>query len=74
MPDRYDIDRNNGFLPGNPPLQELSKDYDQWEEIASSLSGLLNARSFRSTVEAMPVISDISTLKTSAEIERAMLL
>ncbi|HCF72244.1 MAG: hypothetical protein CMK60_05160 [Proteobacteria bacterium] len=74
MSDRYGIDPNNGFLPGKAPLQALPQAYAQWDEIAGSLSELLNAHSFRSTVEAMPVISDITALETSAELERAMLL
>ena len=72
--ENYGIDLESGFLPCSPPLQVLPELYAPWEEMASSLSGLLNAHAFRSAVETMPLITDLTPLKTNAELERAMLL
>ena len=74
MLETFNIDQENGFLPGNPPLQALPQLYTPWEELAASISALLNARAFRSAAETLPLITDLSSLKTKPELERAMLL
>lgn len=74
MPNPYNIDSINGFLPGTPPLQSLPAQFNNWEQLAAEFSQLLNAGIFRSRAESMPVIDDISALKSPLELERAMLL
>jgi len=74
MPDLYNIDPVNGFLPAQAPLELLPDEFEIWESTAREFSGLLNASIFRACAEAMPVIDDISSLHTPMELERAMLL
>ena len=74
MLDLYDIDDANGFLPAQEPLEALPAEFEIWESAAREFSGLLNAGVFRTYAESMPIIDDISPLRTSMELERAMLL
>ena len=74
MLDSYQIDAANGFLPGHEPLEALPDEFEVWDTMAREFSGLLNAGVFRTQAEAMPIIDDVSSLQTSMELERAMLL
>ena len=74
MLDSYNIDVANGFLPAHEPLEALPDQFEIWDSMAREFSGLLNAGVFRSQAEAMPIIDDVSSLQTSMELERAMLL
>ena len=74
MLDSYQIDAANGFLPGHEPLEALPDEFEVWDTMAREFSGLLNAGVFRTQAEAMPIIEDVSSLQTSMELERAMLL
>ena len=70
----YDIDVSNGFLPSKEPLTALPDEFEIWDSMAQEFSGLLNAGVFRTQAEAMPIINDVSRLRTPMELERAMLL
>ena len=74
MLDFYHIDAVNGFLPAHEPLEALPDEFEIWDTMAQEFSGLLNAGVFRTQAEAMPIINDVSSLQTSMELERAMLL
>ena len=74
MLDLYNIDAANGFLPAQEPLEALPAEFEIWESTAREFSGLLNAGVFRTYAEAIPIIDDVSSLRTSMELERAMLL
>ena len=74
MLDFYNIDTVNGFLPAQEPLETLPDEFEIWDSMAREFSGLLNAGVFRAQAEAMPIIDDVSSLQTSMELERAMLL
>jgi len=74
MLDSYNIDIANGFLPAHEPLEALPDEFEIWDSMAREFSGLLNAGVFRTQAESMPIIDDVSSLQTSMELERAMLL
>lgn len=63
----------NGFLPANDPLQELPTEFSLWDDLGYNLPKLLLTDTFRATLSELPII-ETAQLKTSAELERAMLL
>ena len=69
----FDITPQRGFLPKSDPLQRLGREFDAWEHVAGELGKLLMSDQLRGIIDAMPNI-DASSLKTAAELERAMLL
>ncbi len=68
----YDVDSERGFLPVKDPLVAVPTALGQWCEIAEELPKLLVSSRLKSFVDAMPAIN-INELKTSTELERAML-
>ena len=74
MLELYNINAANGFLSAQDPLNALPAEFAIWESTAREFSGLLNAGVFRTYAEAIPIIDDVSSLRTSMELERAMLL
>src|SRR5262245_40021438 len=69
----FDVDPERGFLPPQDPLTALPAGFDAWEEIAAQLPKLFASDHLRSLIENLPQ-PDLSRLKTSAELERAMML
>ena len=69
----FDISPERGFHPANDPLQQLPRAFGPWETIARELPKLLMTDQLRARVDAMPTI-DSSSLNSSAETERAMML
>lgn len=61
----------NGFLPAEPPLQQLPNVYYQpWERIISRLPELLRAGLVRDRIDALPVL-DTAHLHNEADFQRA---
>lgn len=71
--DFFHVDPQRGFLPSSDPLDRLPAAFVSWEEIAHDLPKLLVAGTLRSVLEQLPVLK-ISSLRTPAQLERAMLL
>ena len=63
----------HGFLPCPDPLSRLPSPFDEWEEVASSLSKLALSRYIRSEVQDLPPFPT-ERLQSNAELERAMSL
>ncbi len=68
----YDVDVDRGFLPAQNPLVSVPPVLQAWGQIAEQLPKLLVAGQLKQFVNAMPTVA-IDGLKTSAELERAML-
>lgn len=69
---QYDIDVHSGFLPKEPPLDRLPKEYDEWENLNDKMTVALQEGSFIREVEALRLL-DIGKL-SKRESERAMML
>ncbi len=69
----FDVTPERGFLPAQDPLRRLPAGFDAWEQIAGDLPKLLMTDQLRAIVNRIPRI-DPSSLKNSAELERAMML
>jgi indoleamine 2,3-dioxygenase len=69
----YNIDPASGFLPTEPPLSRLPEEFAPWEQLVPQLSALIRSRRVRAALEVLSLL-DVSTLITSAQLERAMLL
>lgn len=66
----YDISKN-GFLPAEPPLSRLPKDYYQpWERLIEQLPILIETQSIRQHVDQLPVL-DTTKLDSEAQWRRA---
>lgn len=70
---RYDVDPVRGFLPPEDPLDRLPAGFEPWDELAPKVPALLDAKRFRASIDAMPVL-DPSRLEEPRARERAMLL
>lgn len=68
----YDISFDRGFVPDSDPLIDVPESLQRWKEIAVELPKLMVAQRLRQAVDAMPIVS-LDSLKTTAQIERAML-
>ncbi len=69
----YGVDEDLGFLPGVEPLRRLPGAYAEWEEIAAAMPKLLRMGRARDLLKRVPAL-DTAPLRTTAELERAMLL
>lgn len=69
----FGIDTITGFLPSKDPLTSLPQKFAPWEEAATNLPKLLVTDRVRSLIKRIPPL-DPSSLKSKAEIERAMML
>ena len=70
----YDISPDNGFLPGEVPLQHLPHPaYDKWERIINNFQSLLLSKRLRSVIDTLPVLPT-SHLDTEPEWRRAYVL
>ncbi|MDO0916615.1 hypothetical protein QQM39_39100 [Streptomyces sp. DT2A-34] len=69
----YEVDDELGFLPGAEPLRVLPKEYSEWDEIGASLPKFLIMGRGRDLLRNVPPL-DTTNLRTTAELERAMLL
>ncbi|KAB2383680.1 PrnB family protein [Actinomadura montaniterrae] len=69
----YDLDDELGFLPGTDPLRSLPTEYAEWDEIGAALPKHLVMGRGRDLLRDVPQL-DIAGLRTTAELERAMLL
>ncbi len=54
--DDYQISAAHGFLPSQPPLQQLPSYYEAWESICSNLHGLRVKRVLEDEVSRMPML------------------
>ncbi|BCS22006.1 indoleamine 2,3-dioxygenase [Aspergillus puulaauensis] len=71
IPADYGVSPDSGFLPSEPPLEQLPDPYySKWEWIASNIQGLLLSRRIRGVVDTMPSLST-SYLQTEPEWMRA---
>lgn len=71
IPADYGVSPDSGFLPSEPPLEQLPDPYySKWEWIASNIQGLLLSRRIRGVVDTMPLLST-SYLQTEPEWRRA---
>jgi len=71
IPADYGVSPDSGFLPSEPPLEQLPDPYySKWEWIASNIQGLLLSRRIRGVVDTMPLLST-SYLQTEPEWMRA---
>lgn len=70
---QFDLNPVHGFLPEHPPLQSLPAYYHAWDELATSMTPLLQAQQFQAIAAQLPVL-EIEQLKTRPEQERAFLL
>ncbi|KAL2854987.1 Indoleamine 2,3-dioxygenase [Aspergillus pseudoustus] len=58
IPSDYGISPDSGFLPSEPPLEQLPDPYySKWEWIVSNIQSLLLSRRIRRVVDAMPMLS-----------------
>lgn len=64
-------DLSNGFLSPRDPLSRLSAPFDDWEEVATSLSKLALTRHIRPCISDLPPFPT-HYLDSQAELERAM--
>jgi len=72
--DDYDISPSCGFLPDQPPLEQLPDPYyRKWEAVVGNLQALLLSKRLRQVVEELPVITT-SRLRSLAEWRRAYVL
>ncbi len=62
-----------GFLPLEDPLPRLSKPFDSWESVASTLPKYFASDSLRRTILDLPPFP-VNLVADGAELERAMLL
>ncbi|KAK1751349.1 Indoleamine 2,3-dioxygenase [Echria macrotheca] len=63
-----------GFLPDDPPLVKLPDDYyAPWERLISHLPSLLETKTLRSQVDALPILST-SRLSSAPEHQRAYVI
>ncbi|MBK3562872.1 hypothetical protein JHN47_03690 [Streptomyces sp. MBT62] len=69
----YQVDDKLGFLPGTDPLRELPKEYGEWDEIGAVMPKHLVMGRGRDLLRNVPPL-DTAALRTTAELERAMLL
>jgi indoleamine 2,3-dioxygenase len=67
------LDFSRGFLPAEDPLQFLSEEFHDWEDVATHLPKILVTDKLRSIVEGLPPF-DLSQLRTEREFERALLI
>ncbi|KAL2852689.1 Indoleamine 2,3-dioxygenase [Aspergillus pseudodeflectus] len=71
IPSDYGISPDSGFLPSEPPLEQLPDPYySKWEWIVSNIQSLLMSRRIRRTVDTMPMLST-SYLREEPEWRRA---
>ncbi|RMJ25372.1 indoleamine 2,3-dioxygenase [Aspergillus sp. HF37] len=55
---RYGVSSKNGFLPESVPMQALQDPYyEPWEALATNLPESIKAKTIRSAVDGMPVLS-----------------
>lgn len=67
----YDISPNNGFLPSEPPLEQLTDPYyAKWEAVIANFQALLLSKRLRAVIDRLPVLST-THLHTQAEWRRA---
>src|SRR3954447_6786229 len=67
------LDSERGFLPSQDPLTRLPKDFDAWEDVASTLPKLMASDRLRRTLQKLPPFP-IDRIAIAAERERAMTL
>jgi len=54
----FDVSVENGFLPTQPPLDNLPDEYYKpWEDVVKNLQGLILSKRLREVVEKLPVLS-----------------
>ncbi|KAL5333337.1 Indoleamine 2,3-dioxygenase [Aspergillus crustosus] len=71
IPSDYGISPDSGFLPSEPPLEQLPDPYySKWEWIVANIQPLLLSRRMRQAVDGMPMLST-SYLHTEPEWRRA---
>ncbi|KAL3482213.1 Indoleamine 2,3-dioxygenase [Aspergillus californicus] len=71
VPTDYGLSPDTGFLPSEPPLEQLPDPfYSKWEWIVCNIQPLLLSRRMRGAVDAMPLLST-SYLQTEPEWRRA---
>ncbi len=71
---QFDVSAERGFLPVQDPLTAFTdSSLLSWEKTAALLPKLLASTQTRQVIEALPALN-VSSLKTAAEQERAMLL
>lgn len=71
--ENYQLSPNNGFLPSEPPLDRLPKQYEAWEAVCSNLPGLIRDKKIYQTILQLPTISTDS-LHTEPEWRRAYVI
>ncbi|RDW60083.1 putative indoleamine 2,3-dioxygenase family protein [Coleophoma crateriformis] len=70
----FDVSVKNGFLPSQPPLQQLADPYyGAWEDIVGNLPVLIRTQTIRAAVDELPLLST-SKLQSEREWQRAYLL
>lgn len=57
-PTDFDVSIENGFLPSQPPLDNLPDEYyEPWENVVKNLQGLIMSKRLRGVVNKLPVLS-----------------
>ncbi|KAK8215408.1 Indoleamine 2,3-dioxygenase [Zalaria obscura] len=70
----YDVSKDYGFLPQEPPLESLPQAYYRpWENVARNLQGLILTKRIRGVVDNLPILST-TYLETDAEWRRAYMV
>ena len=73
--DSFAISEETGFMPEKPPLSSLPPYFDKWEEVASQLSEMLEAKQLRKAVHQLPVLEfSENTLHIDEEWHRALVV
>jgi indoleamine 2,3-dioxygenase len=68
-----ELSHERGFLPLQDPLAQLTRPFDEWEDLAHRLPKLLASDQVRRRIESLPPFP-IEAINNSRERERAMLL
>lgn len=69
----YDVTPDRGFLPTEDPLRQLPPEFAEWDQLSADLPYLVLTSRVRSTLATFKT-PDLDLLKSTGELERAMLI
>ena len=70
---QFEVHTKRGFLPALDPLERLPYAFDEWEELASNTTSLLESKEFQKEARSLSKVQ-LDSLQNRPQIERAMLL